>query len=129
VGVTYGTCIVDALCEYALQRLCGATALTHLRRRNGKDIGRKVAARGFWGDIVNPPYHSFGTASEDARFFVVANKQLSHTAVDVAEFNVQVRPKLRLTAWWSGRGRISAPIGALVAYALLLICDPFARGR
>lgn len=53
-------------------------------------MGRSVSAYCFWGDILNPPYHAFGTVSDDPGLFKVVNKQFSHTAVDVAEHNVLV---------------------------------------
>lgn len=33
-------------------------------RRKGKDVGRSVTAWGFWADILNGPYHCFGTVCE-----------------------------------------------------------------
>ncbi|KAK9812777.1 hypothetical protein WJX72_003474 [[Myrmecia] bisecta] len=56
--------------------------------RNGEDRGRSVAAWGFWADILNSPYHSFGTVSEEASFFVPGNKQFKHSSLDVAEHNI-----------------------------------------
>jgi dynein assembly factor 3 len=50
-----------------------------------------VSAYGFWGDILNPPYHAFGTVSQDHALLKQVNKQFSHTAVDVAEHNLLVR--------------------------------------
>lgn len=58
--------------------------------RYGKDVGRSVAAWGYWGDIVNSPYHAFGTVSEDGGLFKYSNKQFSRTAVDLAEHNILV---------------------------------------
>lgn len=51
----------------------------------------KVVARGYWGDIVNSPYHTFGTTSEDTSLFEKANKEFKHTATEVALFNLTVR--------------------------------------
>lgn len=59
-------------------------------RRNGKDVGRSVSAWGYWGDILNSPYHCFGTVAEEDGFFKVSNKQFCRTAVDVAEHNIMV---------------------------------------
>ena len=53
-------------------------------------MGRSVSAFGFWADILNGPYHAFGTVADDARLFKVTNKQFVHTAVDVAEHNLLV---------------------------------------
>jgi len=61
------------------------------RHRYLRDVGRSVSAYGYWGDVINPPYHAFGTTSSDPALFKVVNKQFSHTAVDVAEHNVMVR--------------------------------------
>eukprot|EP00884_Botryococcus_braunii_P022267 jgi/Botrbrau1/8724/Bobra.0311s0034.1 len=56
--------------------------------RNGEDRGRSVAARGYWGDILNSPYHSFGTVSREASLFERSSFQFVKTAVDVAQYNV-----------------------------------------
>ena len=53
-------------------------------------MGRSVSAFGYWGDIINPPYHAFGTVADDSSLFKLVNKQFNHTAVDVAEHNVLV---------------------------------------
>ena len=58
--------------------------------RQGNDRGRSVSAWGFWGDILNSPYHCFGTACEDPALFRVSNQRFVHTSVDVAEHNVEV---------------------------------------
>lgn len=55
-----------------------------------RDVGRSVAAYGFWGDVLNPPYHAFGTVSDAPALLQQVNKQFSHTSVDVAEHNVLV---------------------------------------
>ncbi len=50
--------------------------------------------RGFWADIVNGPYHSFGTTAEAPlaeRLFRTRNTEHVYTAVDVAVHNVTVR--------------------------------------
>jgi hypothetical protein len=65
---------------------------THVPR-NGKDVGRSVEAYGYWGDVVNSPYHCFGTTAPlapDAGLFSTSNRQFSHSAMDVAEHNVMV---------------------------------------
>ncbi|KAG2424086.1 hypothetical protein HXX76_014762 [Chlamydomonas incerta] len=56
--------------------------------RSGKDVGRSVSAWGFWGDVLNSPYHCFGTACEERGFYTITNKQFVRTAVDVAEHNI-----------------------------------------
>lgn len=75
-----------ALCHFPhLQCL-----IAHATCRQLRDVGRSVSAFGFWADILNGPYHAFGTVADDARLFKVTNKQFVHTAVDVAEHNLLV---------------------------------------
>jgi len=53
--------------------------------------GTTVSVRGFWADIINSPYHSFGTTTDEeakARLFKVSSSQYRHTETDIAEFNV-----------------------------------------
>ena len=50
--------------------------------------------RGFWCDIANGPYHSFGTWAEEAdapRLFVLRNREHVFTAVDLAKHNITAR--------------------------------------
>ena len=55
----------------------------------GRERGRgSVLKRGFWGDIVNSPYISFGVMSTDLSLYKVANKHHRHNAQDVSEYNV-----------------------------------------
>ena len=56
--------------------------------RDLADRGRSVETRGFWGDVLNSPYHCFGTDAEDKALFRVANRQRVHNAVEVSEHNV-----------------------------------------
>lgn len=56
--------------------------------RLGNDKGRSVSAWGFWGDMLNSPFHSFGTTCKERGFLKISNKQFCHTAVSVAEYNV-----------------------------------------
>lgn len=56
--------------------------------RDLADRGRSVESRGFWGDVLNSPYHCFGTDAEDKKLFRVANRQRVHNAVEVSEHNV-----------------------------------------
>ena len=56
--------------------------------RDLADRGRSVETRGFWGDILNSPYHCFGTDADDKSLFRVANRQRVHNAVEVSEHNV-----------------------------------------
>lgn len=53
-------------------------------------MGRSVSAYGYWGEILNPPYHAFGTVCDDPALLKQVNKQFSHTSVDVAEHNLLV---------------------------------------
>jgi hypothetical protein len=53
-----------------------------------------VLRRGFWGDVVNSPYHSFGTWVEpdDAeRLLRTRNKEFIYTAAEVAKHNLTAR--------------------------------------
>ncbi len=54
-------------------------------------MGRSVAAWGYWGEVLNPPYAALGLACEEPAFYKVANKQYTRTAVDIAQHNVTVR--------------------------------------
>jgi dynein assembly factor 3 len=68
-------------------------------------VGRSVAAYGFWGDVLNPPYHAFGTVSDAPALLQQVNKQFSHTSVDVAEHNVLVSCYCRgRRGAWTGVG-------------------------
>jgi hypothetical protein len=56
-----------------------------------RNKGTTIQVRGFWGDIINSPYHTFCTATnpEDwPRLFKIGGSQYRHTETDVAEFNV-----------------------------------------
>mmetsp|Transcript_139864 Transcript_139864/g.389777 ORF Transcript_139864/g.389777 Transcript_139864/m.389777 type:complete len:603 (+) Transcript_139864:62-1870(+) len=53
--------------------------------------GTTVQVRGFWGDIINSPYHAFGTTTEAedrSRLFKISGGMYRHTETDVAEFNL-----------------------------------------
>merc|ERR1719181_1606461 len=53
--------------------------------------GTTVQVRGFWGDIINSPYHPFGTtadAADKARLFRISGQMYKHTETEIAEFNV-----------------------------------------
>jgi dynein assembly factor 3 len=60
--------------------LCGTT--------EGREKGRSVLRRGFWGDIVHSPYFAFSTRSEDSSMFEKRSDQHTKTPVQVAEHNV-----------------------------------------
>lgn len=51
-----------------------------------------IMVRGFWGDIINSPYISFGNEVEDPddhmRFFKEINFQSVYTNADISEFNI-----------------------------------------
>ena len=75
--------------------------------RNLSDRGRSVETRGFWGDILNSPYHCFGTDAEDASLFRVANRQRVHDAVEVSERNVAACLfEMRAGAPWRAGGAL-----------------------
>ncbi|XP_008310860.3 dynein assembly factor 3, axonemal-like [Cynoglossus semilaevis] len=52
--------------------------------------GNKVAARGYWGDIVSSPYLSFGIKTDDKSLLKTQNGQQVKTAQDVSYANVQM---------------------------------------
>lgn len=71
--------------------LCCDAHCCCLLHRQLNDVGRSVSAFGYWGDVLNSPFHAFGTIANDPGLFKVTNKQFMHTAVDVAEHNLLVR--------------------------------------
>jgi dynein assembly factor 3 len=53
--------------------------------------GTTVQVRGFWGDIINSPYHCYGTTAhpgDKARLFKISGQLYKHTETDIAAFNV-----------------------------------------
>ncbi|XP_055519434.1 dynein axonemal assembly factor 3-like isoform X2 [Leucoraja erinacea] len=50
--------------------------------------GEKIAARGFWGDIVTSPYVAFGIVSEEESLLKKANGIYVKTAQDISQHNV-----------------------------------------
>lgn len=53
--------------------------------------GTPVQVRGFWGDIINSPYHAFSTTTDPedkSRLFKTSGSQYRHTETDIAEFNL-----------------------------------------
>lgn len=53
--------------------------------------GTTVQARGFWGDIINSPYHAFCTRTDPearSRLFKISSQQYRHTETDIAEYNL-----------------------------------------
>lgn len=54
----------------------------------GRRKGSSVMARGYWSDIVNSPYVTFGLSADNVKLFKVRNKEHVHTACDVTEYNV-----------------------------------------
>ena len=44
--------------------------------RDCADKGRTIDSRGYWGDIINSPYHCFGTAAEEPSLFKVGPRIL-----------------------------------------------------
>jgi len=65
------------------------TLASYTEARGAK--GTTVQVRGFWGDILNSPYHGFGTtadAQDKARLFKISSQLYKHTETDIAEFNV-----------------------------------------
>lgn len=60
------------------------------KTRKGRD---SCIVRGFWGDIINSPYLTFGleVADPDAkfRFFKKVNYQQVYSSADISEYNIQ----------------------------------------
>lgn len=53
--------------------------------------GTTVQVRGFWGDIINSPYHAFGITADPedrARLFKISGSMYRHHETDVAEFGL-----------------------------------------
>jgi dynein assembly factor 3 len=93
--------------EYRQFRLTGVAFETRLangaipNRTLGSFVeGRKkrgtrdsIMVRGFWGDIINSPYMSFGNEVDDAddamRFFKQVNFQSIYSNSDISEYNIQ----------------------------------------
>ena len=75
------------LLAYAEGTMAGAV------RPDGTAVKRTVARRGFWGDLVNSPYYSFGLDAEEDSLFEKRNGKHVRSTTDVAEYN--------LTAWLS----------------------------
>lgn len=71
-------------------KLPNRTLSSHTQATDRKK-GTTIEIRGFWGDIINSPYHCFGTTThpEDrARLFKISGSMYRHTEGDLAEFNV-----------------------------------------
>lgn len=83
-----------------------------------QDVGRSVAAFGYWGDILNSPYHCFGTVAEDDALFKFSNKQYNRTAVDVAEHNILVR----ITAAHTFSYLIGCPVSCRESVGVCALC-------
>eukprot|EP00899_Mesostigma_viride_P002116 jgi/Mesvir1/11905/Mv00248-RA.1 len=71
-----------SLCSYV------AGTAVHCVDVSGKERGRSVMKRGYWGDIVNSPYMTLGVVTEEASLLKKSNMQHVKTAVDVAEHNL-----------------------------------------
>jgi len=54
----------------------------------GRRKGCSVLARGYWSDIVNSPYISFGIEADAEKLFKVRNRENVYTACDISEFNI-----------------------------------------
>ncbi|XP_071763452.2 dynein axonemal assembly factor 3 [Centroberyx gerrardi] len=65
------------------------TNSTLLSARVFSHRGDKVAARGYWGDIVSSPYLSFGIETDDKSLLQTQNGQHIKTAQDISFANVQ----------------------------------------
>jgi hypothetical protein len=66
--------------------------LASYQEARSKSKGTTIQVRGFWADILNPPYFAFGIEAdpEDTpRLFKKANDQFRNNAADISFFNVQ----------------------------------------
>merc|ERR1711904_263031 len=66
--------------------------LASYQQARSRTKGTTIEVRGFWADILNPPYFAFGIEAdpEDTpRLFKKANDQFRNNAMDIAFFNVQ----------------------------------------
>mmetsp|Transcript_23668 Transcript_23668/g.38936 ORF Transcript_23668/g.38936 Transcript_23668/m.38936 type:complete len:314 (-) Transcript_23668:649-1590(-) len=54
----------------------------------GRENGRSVAKRGYWGDIVNSPYISFGIECDDQSLMKKQNDTHLHSCQEVCQYNV-----------------------------------------
>lgn len=55
------------------------------------NTGKLIMQRGFWGDIINTPYHAFGTTTHPKdfdRLFKTTSGQYRQHETDIAEFNL-----------------------------------------
>ena len=50
--------------------------------------GERIYRRGYWGDIMNSPYITYGAESDEESLFVKANNLYSKTETDVALHNI-----------------------------------------
>lgn len=80
----------------APNRTLASTALGRAKEfkdRDMKDRGRSVASYAFWGDVINSPWHSFGTQVWDERdrdhFHHLRNKQFLSNSMDLAQHNAE----------------------------------------
>lgn len=53
-----------------------------------KKNGERIPKRGYWGDIINSPYITFGIKSENEKLFKKNNNVHIKTSTDVSLFNV-----------------------------------------
>eukprot|EP00397_Hematodinium_sp_SG-2012_P021310 GEMP01022006.1.p1 GENE.GEMP01022006.1~~GEMP01022006.1.p1 ORF type:complete len:529 (-),score=76.52 GEMP01022006.1:974-2509(-) len=70
---------------------CSNRTLASYTEGSDPKRGHRIVVRGYWGDIINSPYYSFGvkTDSHDhARLFKICSEQHRHTSIDVTEFNL-----------------------------------------
>lgn len=82
-GVAYET----RLASYKLPN----RTLASYTEATDRSKGTSVQVRGFWGDIVNSPYHTFGTATDPedkSRLFKISGSMYRQTETDIAEFNL-----------------------------------------
>jgi len=82
-GVAFETRIATYSCP-------NRTLASHTEAQDHKK-GTLCEVRGFWGDIINSPYHAFSTtthAEDKRRLFKISGSMYKHTETDIAEFNL-----------------------------------------
>lgn len=86
-GLT-GIAFETRLASYATPNRTMAT----YQEAKSKTKGTSILVRGFWADIVNPPFYAFGVdaqGEDKARLFKRSNDQYRENSVSISVFNVQ----------------------------------------
>lgn len=71
----------DAPYENTNRTLASGSVIKHRQEQ--------IACRGYWGDIVNSPYITFGTVCENKDMLKKANEKYTKSCQEICEYNVQ----------------------------------------